>query len=748
MAKDRQTNIIRNSSKMVHNNKLFGGENYRRRQFLQLAGVTGLVPTVSGTSGGKKDKYLPPIPGQQYPNTLNHFGVPTKALPDANMDTTVFADKGAWHAYALPTEDDPNHYGGFTGPLYIAQEYPWFLSDSFTQLTILDKKTEKEIPLSKSSDVELASYPGLLRQKVTLNAIELVLELRFVTNRTALIIANIRNVGENKQQIGAQWTGELFEDQMSAPNLVSGKDEVHVTFDRVREMWSYMTSGEEQFSVRHKRPVETSIRDNSYVTQLQPTLNIQPGESKRLVWTESFTFTEEEASKECNRTSQILKSPASHIDSVSQRWEKYLSRVLSGKSSLYDEVGIKALETLITNWRSPAGAIQTDGMTPSISYKWFAGGFWAWDSWKQAVGTTRFDPWLAKQVIQSMFDYQIAPDSDSRSQDAGMIPDLIAYNTPENGGGNWNERNSKPPLAAWAVWEIYETIQDVEFLHEMYPQLVEYHQWWYRTRDHDNNGIAEYGATVHPQNEADDDIRTAAAWESGMDNAPRFDDSAVLENYYEGSVVGYSLNQESVDLNSYLYAEKLYLAKIARLIGNSAEAGQFEADAENVAEYIQQHMFDPDTGFFYDIDIETKKPINKSRDVGRAIEGVIPLWAGAATQSQATAVKEILTDSDEFATPLPFPTVARSAPGFNPESYWRGNVWLDQAKFAIEGLDRYGFEQTAVDMTKTLVQNGEDILGDGPIAENYNPLTGERLNAPNFSWSAASLLTLYQDYLS
>lgn len=733
---------------MVDYNQLVDEQDYNRRRFLQLAGVAGLEPSISGIGSGSKDGYLPTIPGRLHPNTLDHFGVPDKALPDSNMDITVFADKGAWHAYSLPAEDDTDYYGGFTGPLYIAQEYSWFLSDSFTQMAIFDKKSGDEITSSEVANAELASFPGVLRQEITANEIELVLELRFVTNRTALITANLHNTGENKRQLRIQWTGKLLKEQMDAPNLAAGKAGVHVTFERVREQWAYMTSGEERFSVRHRRPVETSVRGNSYTTQLQPTLNIKPGESKQLVWTESFTFTEDEASKERKRTKQILKDPSSQVKSVSKRWKEYLHQIQSEKPSLYEEVGIKAVETLITNWRSPAGAVQTDGMTPSISYKWFAGGFWAWDSWKQAVETTQFDPLLAMQIIRSMFDYQISPDSDNRPQDAGMIQDLIAYNTPENGGGNWNVRNSKPPLAAWAVWEVYETTHDIEFLQEMYPQLVEYHQWWYRTRDHDNNGIVEYGATIHPQNKTDDDIRTAAAWESGMDNAPRFDDSTVLENCHDGDVVGYSLNQESVDLNSYLYAEKLYLAKIARLIGESADADQFEADAEEVAEYIQQQMFDSETGFFYDINIETKKPINKSRNVGRAIEGAIPLWADAATQNQASAVKEILTDSDEFATYLPFPTVARSAPEFNPESYWRGNVWLDQAKFAIEGLDQYGFERTALDMTKDLFHNGDGILGDEPIAENYNPLTGERLNAPNFSWSAASLLTLYLDYLS
>ena len=77
-----------------------------------------------------------------------------------------------------------------------------------------------------------------------------------------------------------------------------------------------------------------------------------------------------------------------------------------------------------------------------------------------------------------------------------MNIDAIFYNkdTARGGqGGNWNERNSKPPLAAWAVWEIYQATGDKAFLLEMLPKLIAYHQWWY----HNQNGLVEYGATLH-----------------------------------------------------------------------------------------------------------------------------------------------------------------------------------------------------------------------------------------------------------
>jgi putative isomerase len=404
---------------------------------------------------------------------------------------------------------------------------------------------------------------------------------------------------------------------------------------------------------------------------------------------------------------------------------------------------VKSLETLVTNWRGAAGRIEHDGITPSLSYKWFTGGVWSWDTWKQAVGTARFEPSLAQEQIRSMFDHQIRADSAERPQDAGMIPDAIFYNDIKQGGGNWNERNSKPPLAAWAVWEVFAGSGDIRFLRELYPKLAAYQAWWYRNRDHDGNGLAEYGATVDPLNATPEDQRLAAAWESGMDNAPRFDKAlgtAVVPNKgADGRVVGYSVNQESVDLNAYLAADQGYLAKIAAVLGKPAEAGRWAGKSRATHAAVRENMYDAGSGWFYDKALGSKELLTAR---GRGIEGAIPLWSGSASRSQADAVRRKLNDPAEFATKVPFPTVSKSSPYFQSTKYWRGPVWLDQAYFALGGLRRYGYGREADTRTGQLVAGAAGLRGNGPIMENYDPLTGNPLNSPNFSWSAALLLPM------
>ncbi len=97
-----------------------------------------------------------------------------------------------------------------------------------------------------------------------------------------------------------------------------------------------------------------------------------------------------------------------------------------------------------------------------------------------------------------------------------MIADCIYKDSSEN---NW--LNTKPPLAGWSIWSVFEQTNDTAFLKEMLPKLVKYHEWWYKYRDYNKNLLCEYGSS--------DQSLVAAKWESGMDNAIRFDHSKMLK---------------------------------------------------------------------------------------------------------------------------------------------------------------------------------------------------------------------------
>jgi putative isomerase len=402
-----------------------------------------------------------------------------------------------------------------------------------------------------------------------------------------------------------------------------------------------------------------------------------------------------------------------------QRWNGYLSKLIENgneylDTAMYKRLAVKSVETLISNWRSPAGALRHNGVFPSTAYQGFYG-FWSWDSWKHAVAIARFDEFLAKESIRSMFDFQNA---------SGMIADCVYHDSTEN---NW--RDTKPPLAAWAVWNVFEATGDTGFVKELYPKLLKYHNWWYKYRDNNQNGLCEYGST--------DGTVIAAKWESGMDNAVRFDHSAIRKNA-NGE---WSLDQESVDLNVYLQQEKVYLSKLAAVAVTSDDQQRFAKEAEDLSVRIRKYFWSDEGKYFMDYNYLAQTFVPSYGP-----EGWIPLWAGVASREQAREIAGIMTNKNHFNTRVPLPTIDVSNPAFDPENgYWRGPVWLDQLYFGVEGLRKYGYEKDASEMTNSLLKNAEGLLGQGPIRENYHPVTGAGLNAGHFSWSAAMIIMLLSE---
>ena len=719
---------------------------------------------------------------ENYKNILNVQGEPkefTYFAPRKETDKlgtnyiNSFVDLGAWHGYYQPEYEKYSMYGGFAGPFYLAEEYAANLSDSFSKIEIINKLTNEKYDLSKS-EAKFDYIPGKLVQNYNLKDFNLTLELIFVTNRTALIKTTITNKTDKDLNISLNWSGKLYNklgkwneknkeyNYITLNNsLKKSENGVIVDFKEKRLVWDYLVSDDTQFEIRHSLPVKTKIKNNIYKSELEKSIVIPPKDKLVTYTTESYTFTKDEAKKEKKLVEDIIENGNKYFVENNKRWQDYIDKTVKTTdiNSKYDIAAVKSINTLITNWRSSAGAIKHDGITPSVSYKWF-NGFWAWDSWKQAVATANFNEELAKNNIRALFDYQITKDDNLRPQDAGVIIDAIFYNKDEDrdgDGGNWNERNSKPALAAWAVWEVYKVSEDKEFLKEMYPKLKEYHNWWYTNRDFDKNGIAEYGGMVHRLNNTPEEIILAAAWESGMDNAVRFDVEGsgagdigvkVLENKdSKGNLVGYSINQESVDLNSFLYAEKVYLSNMAEVLDLPKEKKEYLASAKKVKEYVNKNMFDEKTGYYYDLQIDEAGNKKLLVNRGKGTEGYIPLWANLATKKEAKRVVENVMDENVMNTYLPFPTSAKDNPKYNPVKYWRGPVWLDQAYFGIIGLNNYGYKKEAKDLSIKLFENSEGLLTDGVIRENYNPETGEGLHCSNFSWSASVYYLIYKDFL-
>ena len=586
-----------------------------------------------------------------------------------------FTDAGSWMGFTLPQKD--HWVNGFCGPFSLDMNRRQWMAQSAVTVRYADQANVIFTPDST------CYFPGELYLSASSEEGKIIQRLNFLDASTALLRIH-SDAGKELSLTASQW----------------GK-EIQVQTDQ-NTVIARHPSGE-IVALTFTPDVSVKGTDNNYQAKIN-------GSEHDTYVAISFYTGEKEFSAGLQKAQLALSNPQEGLKANKERWEGYLTKILrKDMKPEYDRIAVKAVVTLISNWRTHRGGLLHEGIVPSHAAYYFVG-FWAWDTWRFSAALAKFDPELAKDNIRAMFDYQ---------QPDGMIIDCIYTDPAEN-----NARDSKPPLVSWAVDEIFTHTNDTAFISEMYPQLMAYYKWWYNKRDHNRNGMCEYGST--------DGTLEAAAWESGMDNAIRFDDAKMLKN--NGAEDAWSMDQESVDLNAYLALECKLLKKFASILGVTFDGPDYSSQ---VADYF----FDKEKGFFFDRRLKDGSFIQEP-----GCEAYTPLWTEVATADQVKAMLPLLTDTAKFSTYIPFPTVAADNPKYNPRGYWRGPIWLDQTYFAIRGLRNYGYNKMADEYTLQVFDRLQGLKEGAPIHENYGTHTGELLKAPHFSWSSSHLLMLYDDY--
>lgn len=342
---------------------------------------------------------------------------------------------------------------------------------------------------------------------------------------------------------------------------------------------------------------------------------------------------------------------------------------------------------------------QHEGMIPS---KRGYVGVWNWDSYFHAIALRHIDIETARNQFRILLSHQL---------DNGMIPDVIQDHGALSHSTDYgiDADITKPPLTAWAVWKLYEADGDKAFLDEIYDDLARAQKWWFAEQDSDQNGLCEY---AHP-------------YSSGLDNSPLFDMGAPLE---------------SPDLSAYLILQYDHLAKIALALGREDESQQWTQSAEGLTQRLLALRWDDSAGYFWawreGQPVSVRTPFN-----------LFPLITGRMPQAVAQRLVNHLTDPAQFWARFPVPTVAQDDAKYDPNTMWRGPVWLNVNYLLIDGLKRAGFAELAHDLRRKTL---DMVLRQPDIYEYYHPQTGEKppKAVSCFGWSAALFIDLLLDECS
>jgi len=311
-------------------------------------------------------------------------------------------------------------------------------------------------------------------------------------------------------------------------------------------------------------------------------------------------------------------------------------------------------------------------------------------------------PWLASwdtafhAVTAALADHDIAEDqlrfmlSDRWQQPDGHIP-----------CAEWVMDSECPPVFAWAAWRVFEQSGNTEFLQQIYPGLQRsYDFWWAR-------------------NQVGDALFTGGFL--GMDNLPR-----------SGSVTA------QADASAWMAFFARDMARIASELGDEATSERYWIDRGRIQEQINLHLWDEESGFYYDL-----TPTGEFIDQ-KSYSGLIPLIAGVVPPERLPRILSALRDEEQFMSVGGIRSLSSQSPFYRPgyagrgaNSNWRGPVWVPINYLLVESLDDID-PSLAAEIRRRVVENVEgDWEQTSRLREYFDGDTGEGLGADQQAgWTA------------
>lgn len=298
----------------------------------------------------------------------------------------------------------------------------------------------------------------------------------------------------------------------------------------------------------------------------------------------------------------------------------------------------------------------------------------------------------------------------------GFVPNFVSPS------GFQSRDRSQPPVGSLTVLEIYQRYREEWFLAEVFDDLLAWNRWWPEHRQidgllawgsHPYTPVVGNGGETHTVNE-----RFGAALESGLDNAPMYDDIPF-------DTTTHLLQLQDVGLSSLYIADCDALAQIATVLGRTPEAAELSARADQFRTAMQR-LWDEKTGLF----------LNRRTDTGcfehrLSPTHFYPLLAGIPTPEQARRmIAEHFFNPDEFWGEWILPACARNDPAYPEQEYWRGRIWAPMNWLVYLGLRRYELPEAR----NALVEKSRALLlkewrEHGHVHENYCGNTGQGCNA-------------------
>ncbi|HEY5466767.1 MAG TPA: trehalase family glycosidase [Clostridia bacterium] len=369
----------------------------------------------------------------------------------------------------------------------------------------------------------------------------------------------------------------------------------------------------------------------------------------------------------------------------------------------------KAMQTILA-WDTIYEPKKGRVCTP-VSRKWNMN----WGGYVLFDWDTYFAGWMASVDNPDLAVANAVEISHERSH-FGFIPNFAAD---EN---NVSDDRSQPPVGSLTVLAILDRYGPsyTWLVHEVFNDLLSWNRWWPEARQV-SEGLLAWGCgeklpstTGHWAVSSNYSDLQGAAWESGLDNSPMYDDVPF-------DTKRRVLLLEDAGLTALYVSDCKALAELAGRIGRKDEEAELLARGKRF-ENALAGLWNEDGGIFQNRRTDTDVFSDRLSPTL-----FYPLLSGSASPEQARIMMERnFFNPDKFWGEYIMPSIAHDDPAYPDQEYWRGRIWAPMNFLVYLGLRRYDLPEAR----KAMAQKSAALLlkewrAFGHIHENYNGDTGE-----------------------